>query len=90
MDVALRLGDCVKEIFSDGMIEFASDQEGSSNKQNYYPVEAQFFDNDGVPVNALVFFINNEVSMLEIVKADGSEISRKPPPEEWEIIDLSY
>lgn len=90
VDINLKIGDRVKEILPDGTIEFMRDQEGLRVKQIYYPVEAQFLDDDGVPINALIFFIDNEVSMLEIVKADGSAPSRKPLPEEWEIIDLSY
>ena len=88
--ITLTVGDRARVLFPDGTLEFARDQKGLPGKQNYYPVEAQFLDTDGVPVNALIFFIDNEVSMLEILKADGSEISRKPGPEEWEIIDLSY
>jgi hypothetical protein len=88
VDITLKMGAQVKEIFPDGTLEFALAQNKSAYKQCYYPVEAQFMDN-GIPVNALVFYIGNEVSMLEIVKADGSEISWKPSPKEWVILDLS-
>ncbi|HMM81509.1 MAG TPA: hypothetical protein PKC65_15965 [Pyrinomonadaceae bacterium] len=75
-----------EEICSDGTLKFRTTK---SSKQWYYPVEARFIDDDGISVSAIVFAIEEEVSMLEILKADGSIPIRKPSPDKWEIIDLS-
>jgi hypothetical protein len=88
--LTLAYADRARVLFPDGTLEFEGNRMELHDQERYYPVEAQFFDIDGVPVNALVFYIGNKLSLLEIVKADGSEISRHPRPEEWEIIDLSY
>jgi hypothetical protein len=76
----------VEEIMPDGTLKFLTTK---PSKQWYYPVEATFLDDDGISVNAVVFAVEEEVSMLEILKADGSVPLRKPSPAEWEIIDLS-
>lgn len=76
----------VEQILPDGTLEFRT---SASSKQWYYPVEARFVDADGVLVSAVIFAVENEVSMLEILKADGSVPLRWPKPEEWEIFDLS-
>ncbi len=84
--VRLPSDDRVEEILADGTLKFRTTK---SSKQWYYPVEATFADDDGISVSAVVFVIEEEVSMLEILKADGSVPFRKPSPGEWEIIDLS-
>jgi hypothetical protein len=76
----------VEEILTNSILKFCTTE---SSKQWYYPVEATFSDDDGVSVNAVVFAVGEEVSMLEILKADGTVPIRKPAPSEWEIIDLS-
>jgi hypothetical protein len=84
--VRLPGDDRVEEISIDGTLKFLATK---SSKQWYYPVEAMYADADGVTVYAIVFAVEDEVSMLEILKADGSVPSRKPSAEEWEIIDLT-
>lgn len=84
--VRLPADDRVEELIPDGILKFRTTK---SLKQWYYPVEAMFVDDDGISVSAVVFAIEEEVSMLEILKADGSIPFRKPSPDEWEIIDLS-
>lgn len=84
--VRLRGDERVEEIIPDGTLKFRTTK---SSKQWYYPVEAMFLDDDGITVNAVVFAVDEDVSMLEILKADGSIPFRKPSPDEWEIIDLS-
>jgi len=89
-EVSLHFGNSVREIFPDGTLEFAAKETSSSRGHIYYPVEAQFIDDDGAAVQALVFYNSqSQVTMLEILKGVGSDIIRKPPPEEWEIMDLS-
>lgn len=84
--VRLRGDERVEEIIPDGTLKF---QTKESSKQWYYPIEATFVDSDGISVNAVVFAIGDELSMLEILKADGTVPIRKPAPDEWEIVDLS-
>lgn len=85
-DAYIPNDELVEEIIPDGTLKFRTT---GSSKQWYYPVEARCMDDDQISVNAVVFVVEEEVSMLEILKADGSIPFRKPAAAEWEIIDLS-
>lgn len=86
-DISFSESGTVGEIDNEGSIKFVGNHTPSPHEG--LPVEAHFIDTDGVPVYAQVFVVGKRVDELEIYKADGSPILRKPRPEDWTILNLS-
>ena len=49
------------------------------------PVEATAYDEDGVPIEALLHVVGGVIKELEILKADGSAIRRMPEAQEFQV-----
>ncbi len=82
-----EVDDHVKEIDREGSLKFGHDLEPQKMEQSKFPVEAQYQDKDGIWIHALLFVVDKKVDELEIYK-DDSPITRRPEPDEWEILDL--
>jgi hypothetical protein len=54
-------------------------------RQRKLPAEATMIDEDGVPVNALLFVCADELDELQIYKADGSPLRATPQPGQWKV-----
>jgi hypothetical protein len=52
------------------------------------PVEASALDEDGVPIQALLFTGHGLAYMLDVFRADGDPIRRLPPPSAFEVMVL--
>lgn len=69
-----------------GSIELRVSNGAPSSAQYRVPVEAQYLDDDGIPVWVLLH-INREgfLCELEIVRADGKPLTSTPAPERLEV-----
>jgi hypothetical protein len=76
----------VREIDEYGSIEFRVDDERRAAVTQRVPVEGEANDVDGVPIWVMLFVVNGKVDELEICKADGSPIVRKPLARDLEIL----
>ena len=73
-----------------GSIEFKVKKASKAPVRWSVPVEGVGHDVDGVEVDYLLHFKNGLLDELEIVKADGSPLKRKPPAAELSVRLLSY
>lgn len=74
----------VTEIDSYGSLKFIGREQGGI--QVKLPVEAQFQDQDGMWVHAILFKKGTAIDELEIYKDDGSPMQRRPSQGEWDIL----
>ncbi len=84
-NISLPQSEKVEELDQEGSLRFSNT---IITPHKYVPVEAEFIDDDGISVHALIFVKANVVDELEIYKDDGSPIVRRPKPRDWKIINL--
>ncbi|MFP5245804.1 MAG: DUF6984 family protein [Thermoanaerobaculia bacterium] len=76
----------VREIDDSGSIEFkVGDEAPRANVTQRVPIEGEASDEDGVPIWVMLFVIDGKIDELEICKADGTPIRRRPLARELEV-----
>lgn len=84
--LAMQLeGATVREIDSDGSIQFRITKDGAARVKRRVPVEAQFRDSDGDYVRALLHVVDGKLFELEFYKDGMAPICRVPNVSDWEI-----
>ncbi len=77
----------VREIDEFGSIEFKVDENAQrAAVTQRVPVEGEANDSDGVPIWVMLFVVDGRIDELEICKADGTPIVRKPLPSDLEVL----
>ena len=79
----------VRTIDSDGSIQIEPHTTTLATVVNRIPVEAEATDEDGVPIYFLLHAVDGRVQELEIYKADGSLIRKRPSAEELQVVVLA-
>ena len=77
----------VREIDEFGSIEFKVDENTDrAAVTQRVPVEGEANDSDGVPIWIILFVVDGRIDELEICKADGTAIVKKPLPSDLQIL----
>lgn len=85
-ELALQLsGSQVRVIDADGSMEFHVASADIAPVRRRVPTEARYDDSDGTPVHLLLHVVAGKVAQLEIYKADGSTIERRPSPSDLQV-----
>ena len=85
-EFALQLsGSQVRIVDADGSMEFHVTSADVAPVRHRVPAEARYDDSDGTPVHLLLHVVDGRVAQLEIYKADGSTIERRPSPSDLQV-----
>lgn len=78
----------VREIDSNGSLEFKVQSPVLAETKYRVPVEAEYSDVDGVRVHMSLHVVNKQIKELEIYREDSSEVIRKPTTHDLQVITL--
>jgi hypothetical protein len=80
------LEECEVQVFDeDGCLNIRTSLNIKANVEWPVPVEARTKDEDGMPVEVMLFAPDGFLGELEFNRADGGAPINLPPPAEWEI-----
>jgi hypothetical protein len=69
-----------------GTLELVTESPERANVIERVPVEAEAYDEDGVPIAILLHVVNGFMDELEIFKYDGTPIRKHPDPAKLKVI----
>jgi hypothetical protein len=80
------LQDCEVRVFDDdGCLEMRTPVETRAHVEHPVPVEGRTIDEDGMPVQVLLFAPRGLLAELEFNRVDGNPPVKLPPPSEWTV-----
>ena len=68
-----------------GSVELKTLSELKAEVSQRVPVEARAYDEDCVPIEALLHVVDGQLNELELVKADGTPIKHFPEPHDFKV-----
>jgi hypothetical protein len=75
----------VREIDSNGSLEFQVQAGPIARTDFRIPVEGEFEDIDGVTIHVLLHVVNGRLNELEVYKDDSARVAKMPGPENLRI-----